>query len=70
MKLVGMVHKGATINIGKRKKCSPMVELHDTSVPDRVAAGMKCFRAAFPHDYHFALEDYKVDDTDCRVLES
>lgn len=48
----------------------PRVELHHISVPDRVAAGMKCFRAAFTHDYHLALEDYKVDDTDCKVLKS
>ena len=55
---------------GAKRKYSPVVELYHISVPDRVAAGMKCFRAAVPHDYHFALGDYKVDDTDCRVLES
>ena len=53
-----------------KRKYSPVVELYHVSVPDRVAAGMKCFRAAFPHDYHLALGDYNDDDTDCRVLES
>ena len=48
----------------------PRVELHHISVPDRVAAGMKCFRAAFPHDYHFALGDCEIDDTYPEVSKS
>lgn len=40
------------------------------SVPDRVAAGMRRFRAAFPHDYHFALGDCEIDDTYPEVSKS
>ena len=47
-----------------------MVELHDTSVPDRVAAGMKCFRAMFPHNHYLTVGNYEVDENDCRVFES
>lgn len=30
----------------------------------------KCFRAAFPHDYHFALGDCEIDDTYPEVSKS
>ena len=48
----------------------PRVELHHISVLDRVAAGMKCFRAAFTHDYHLAFGDCEVDDTYPEVSKS
>lgn len=47
-----------------------MVELYHVSVPDRVAAGMKCFRAVFPHDYHLTFGDCEVDDTYPEVSKS
>ena len=36
---------------GAKRKYSPVVELYHISVPDRVAAGMRRFRAAFPHNF-------------------
>ena len=64
-----MEHKCAAKEREQKENAAPFGAA-SCSIKGAGGGRYECFRAAFPHDYHLALGDYNVDDTDCKVLES
>ena len=64
-----MEHKHTIKENGQKKNAAPCGAA--SYLGSRPGGGRyKCFRAAFPHDYHFALGDCEIDDTYPEVSKS